>query len=276
MQKSFETPGPVSLDLRVPIGEIEIDATLEGRVEVELIAHDEESQALVDAARVEQRDGRILVDVPHRRSGFGFSFFFGRSGISCHVRCPARSSVEVRSKSADVDGRGTTGSVAVNTASGSVTFETVEGNFDAKTASGDVQAGSVDGNATVHSASGDVFLGFVGGLANVNAVSGDVRIGKATADTTVTTVSGDQLHEAAFASVTAQSVSGDVLVAVRRGAKVYLDCNTMSGDTSSELDMTGEPTADGPLIEIRVKTVSGDIRITRAPAPADSAQEVHA
>ena len=35
-------------------------------------------------------------------------------------------------------------------------------------------------------------------------------------------------------------------------------------------------TADGPLIEIRVKTVSGDITITRAPAPADSAQEVHA
>jgi hypothetical protein len=76
--------------------------------------------------------------------------------------------------------------------------------------------------------------------------------------------------------VTAQSVSGDVLVAVRRGAKVYLDCNTLSGDTSSELDMTGEPAADGPLIEIRVKTVSGDIAITRAPAPADSTQEVHA
>jgi hypothetical protein len=40
--------------------------------------------------------------------------------------------------------------------------------------------------------------------------------------------------------------------------------------------MTGEPAADGPLIEIRVKTVSGDITITRAPAPADSTQEVHA
>jgi hypothetical protein len=50
----------------------------------------------------------------------------------------------------------------------------------------------------------------------------------------------------------------------------------LSGDTSSDLEMTGEPAGDMPLSEIRVKTVSGDIRITRAPAPADSAQEVHA
>ncbi len=50
--------------------------------------------------------------------------------------------------------------------------------------------------------------------------------------------------------------------------------------------MTGDPVAHGPQIEIRAKTVSGDIRITRAPAaagtpasgqgPADSTQEVHA
>ena len=75
---------------------------------------------------------------------------------------------------------------------------------------------------------------------------------------------------------------GDVEVAVRRGTGVYLDCNSLSGDTSSDLDMTGDAAGDGPLIEIRVKTVSGDIHITRAPqAPAgppadDNAQEVHA
>jgi hypothetical protein len=42
--------------------------------------------------------------------------------------------------------------------------------------------------------------------------------------------------------------------------------------------MTGDaPRADdnAPFVEIRAKTVSGDIRITRAPAPTDT-QEVHA
>jgi hypothetical protein len=277
MQRTYETTGPVTLDLRIPTGEIEIDPTVHDRVEIELIAHDEESQALVDAARVEQHGDHVHVEVPNKRSGFGFQFFFGRSGISCRVKCPPSSNLEVRSKSADVEARGTLGNVSVTTASSDVGLRTVEGNLGVKSASGDVQAERVGGNANVHTASGDVFLGFVGGTTSVNAVSGDVRIGEAAADTNVTTVSGDQQHEAVSGgNVTAQSVSGDVLVAVRRGAKVYLDCNTLSGDTSSELDMTGEPAADGPLIEIRVKTVSGDITITRAPAPADSAQEVHA
>ena len=75
-------------------------------------------------------------------------------------------------------------------------------------------------------------------------------------------------------NVAAHSVSGDVQIGVRRGSKVFLDCNTVSGDTSSELELTPDaPAGDGPLVEIRAKTVSGDIRITRAPAPAtDNAQ----
>ena len=69
---------------------------------------------------------------------------------------------------------------------------------------------------------------------------------------------------------------------MRRGSKVFLDCNTVSGDTSSELELTPDaPAGDGPLVEIRAKTVSGDIQITRAAAPApdipsDNSQEVHA
>ena len=277
MQRTFETTGPVTLDLRIPTGEIEVDPTLHDGVEIELIAHDEESQALVDAARVEQHGDHVHVEVPTKRGGFGFQFFFGRSGISCRVKCPPSSNLEVRSKSADIEARGTLGNVSVTTASSDVGLRTVDGNLGVKTASGDVQAERVSGNANVSTASGDVFLGYVGGTAVVNAVSGDVRIGEAAADTNVTTVSGDQQHEAVSnGHVTAQSVSGDVLVAVRRGTRVYLDCNTLSGDTRSELDMTGEPATEGPLIEIRVKTVSGDIIITRAPASATSAQEVHA
>jgi hypothetical protein len=74
-----------------------------------------------------------------------------------------------------------------------------------------------------------------------------------------------------------------VTIGVRRGSKVFLDCNTVSGDTTSELELTTEaPAGDGPLVEIRAKTVSGDIRITRAPAPvtnpgpSETVQEVHA
>lgn len=281
MQKTFETSGPVSLDLRIPSGDIIVDATLEGRVELELTADDEESQALVDAARIDFRGDSLLVDIPSKGRGFSIGFFFGRHGITCHVRCPASSRLAARTKSADVSTRGPLGDVAVNTASGDVQVRHAGGDLIVKSASGDVEAGHVSGDLTVNTASGDVRLGFVGGTINVNAVSGDVEIGEAAGESRVVTVSGDQHHEAvSVGNVTTQSVSGDIVIAVRRGSRVYLDCNTLSGDTSSDLDMTGEPAADGPLIEIKAKTVSGDIRITRAPAapgrPADDTREVHA
>lgn len=281
MQKTFETPGAVSLDVRMPSGDIEIDPTLEGRVQVELIAHDEESQALVDAARVDLRpsgDGyEIVIDVPSKSRGFGLSLLFGRQGISCLVRCPRGADLKVRTKSADLTSRGTLGTVRVSTASGAVQLRDLDGSLDVKSASGDVSTERVAGYADIQTASGDVRLERVGGRLSVNAVSGDVWVAEPLDEASVTTVSGDQQFDAVFGgSINSRSVSGDVQIAVRQGARVYLDCNTISGDTSSDLEMTGEPVGDGLLIDIRAKTVSGDIRITRAPAPADNAQEVHA
>ena len=90
MQKAFDIDGPAQLEIRLASGDIEIDPTLDGRVEVELTAHDEESQRFVDEARVEQNGRQVTVDVPQRRGGFSFSIF-GRSGITCRVPCPAGS-----------------------------------------------------------------------------------------------------------------------------------------------------------------------------------------
>ena len=70
MQKTFEVSGPVELDIRLASGTIEIDPMLDGRVEVELTASDEESQRLIDDARVElsERHGRPFVTSAGSRS----------------------------------------------------------------------------------------------------------------------------------------------------------------------------------------------------------------
>jgi hypothetical protein len=286
VRKEFEVSRPVELDVRLASGDIEIDPTLDGRVEIELIAHDDDARTLVENARVELQDHggqpKVVVDVPSKRGGFSLALVFGRQGITCRVRCPERSTVAVRTKSADVTCHGTLGGVSVASASGEVELARVDGGLNIKTASGDTSAREVIGTASVQTASGDVEIEVAGGPVSVQSASGDVEIGEAYDNVSVNTVSGDQRHGAVMrGNVSAHSVSGDVTIGVRRGSKAWLDCNTVSGDTSSELELTGDvPASDGPLVEIRAKTVSGDIRITRAPgpgvtAPTNHAQEVH-
>jgi DUF4097 and DUF4098 domain-containing protein YvlB len=282
MQKSFPVTAPADLEIRLASGEIEIEAIEgAGSVEVELIAIDEDSQQFVDNARIElrERQGRahVLVDVPQKRGGFNLGALFGRSGITCRVSAPQGSLLSVRTKSADVSVHGTVGGASISAASSDVQLEDVDGGLNIKTASGDTRARRIASGVNIATASGDVEIEVVRGPINVATASGDVEIGEAWDNVNVNTVSGDQEHGAVYqGNVAANSVSGDVHVGVRRGSKVFLDCNTVSGDTSSELDMLPDaPSGDGPLVELRVKTVSGDITITRAPAPADT-QEVHA
>jgi len=279
MQKTFEVEGPVELDVRLTSGDIDVDPNTEGKVEIELIAHDEESQRLIDNARIELNPHghrpTILVDVPQKR-GFSISIF-GRSGIECRIRCPHDSGLSVRTKSADISARGVLGGLNVQTASGDVDIDRVSGGVNVKSASSDFSARDVGGGVNIQTASGDIDLSIARGPINVTSVSGDISIGEAYDNVNANSVSGDQDHGAVMQGiVAAHSVSGDVTIAVRRGSKAFLDCTTVSGDTTSELELSSDaPAGDGPLVEIRAKTVSGDIRITRAPAPADT-QEVHA
>jgi hypothetical protein len=265
--------------VRLASGAIEIETTPGDGVEVELIAHDEESQRLVDDARVElqERSGRpaVLVDVPQRR-GFGISFG-GRGGVHCRIRCPHESGLSARTKSADVAVRGILGGLNVQTASGGVEADEVTGGANVRGASSDVSIRRV-GALNIQTASGDVEVEVATGPVNVQTASGDVNVGEAWDNVNVTTVSGDQhLGAVVTGTVRSQGVSGDIAIGVRRGSRVYLDCTTVSGDTRSELELSGDaPAGDGPELEIHARAVSGDIVIHRAPAPAADWQEVNA
>ncbi len=280
MQKTFETAEPLKLDLRIPAGEIVIETGTDGETTLELEGHDDASNQAVQDARIELADNgrRLIVDVNYKSSGI-LGLVFGRGGVTCRVRCPEGTSVDVRSKSADVAGRGRFASVEVKTASGDVQFDDVDGGAAAKSASGDIRFERVGQGFAAQSASGDVHVGAIGEGGAIHTVSGDVFVGNADATLAVQTVSGDQRVQAVQAGdITLQSVSGDVLVGVRRGSRVWVDAQSVSGDTSSELELAGTPVSDeGPLVELRLKTVSGDIHVVRAAAAVNGPmhQEVH-
>jgi DUF4097 and DUF4098 domain-containing protein YvlB len=138
--------------------------------------------------------------------------------------------------------------------------------LDANVASADVEARGTFGDVEVNSASGDVEVDLVEGRLHVNTASGDVALHEAESDVRVRTASGDvELRSVASGKVDVQSASGDVQVGIRQGSTVYIDASSMSGDMSSELEVSDTPPAsDGPAVDFRARTMSGDVTVRRA------------
>jgi DUF4097 and DUF4098 domain-containing protein YvlB len=285
--ETFSTPGPVRLDLELPSGAIEVEAgdTEETHVELEAISSNDQVREMVETARIElvrRGDGHEVVVEVRTRHGVWISFSrgpdirIGSPEMRLRITCPKGAELDVRTKSADVQARGDYGLVDVNTASGDVSVEH-SARADVKTASGDVHFDEVDGTLDVKSASGDVHVGTVSRAANIQLVSGDLYLREANDSVSANTVSGDQRLEAVLKGrMELRAISGDINVGVRRGSRVFIDANTVSGSTSSEFDLSDAPveapSEGSPLVELFAKTVSGDVRVERAPAPAHSTE----
>jgi len=266
--KTFETPGAVRVRIALGSGDVRIDAIPETTTEVELVAleDDDATRAAVAQAVVEarERSGRteIVVELP-RKSGWSF---LGRGpSVGVRVRCPEGAEVDVSSASADVTATGRLGDVEAKTASGDVAVDVVAG-LKVATASGDVTVGEATGKGSVKTASGDVAVRLCQGALSLNLASGDVVVTEARGPLSVATVSGDQeIGSVEAGAVKLQSVSGDVRVGVKPGLKVWIDATSVSGSMTSELAMGGESAAEGDAqVELRARTVSGDVRIVPA------------
>lgn len=268
--ETFKTPDKVRLELEIPAGRIEVEAVESDETHVELEALSDSMRDLVEEARIgstrrgEQDD--VIVAVRERR---GFFLSFDRAQIRLRVTCPYGAELDIRTKSADVEARGQYGSAEIKTASGDVEVQESRGDVRVKTASGDVRVETVAGTLDVNSASGDLVVDNVGGPTNVQLVSGDLYIREAGDSVRANTVSGDQrLEMVSKGRLDLNAISGDIGVGIRRGSRLYVDANTVSGSTSSELDLGDAPMSapdeQAPLVELFAKTVSGDVRIDRA------------
>jgi hypothetical protein len=283
--ETFPTPGPVRLNLELPSGEIDLETaeTDETHVELEALSGDDAVRDLVDNARIElirRGEGHEVVVEAKGRRGISISIGsadirLGGPQLRLRITCPHGSALDARTKSAYVKARGEYGEVEVKTASGDVQVEQAQ-ETRIKSASGDIWLDHVKAELQVQTASGDLHAGVVDGDLHAQLVSGDLEVGEARASVSANTVSGDQRFEAVQQGrVDVKAISGDVSVGIRSGSRFYVDANTVSGDTSSEFELGDAPAQevdpDAPLVEVFAKTVSGDVRIERAPAPAPTA-----
>ena len=213
---------------------------------------------LLSEVRVSFDNGRLEVAGP-KRTGL----WRGYPGLSLTIRLPPGSRCAVRTASADVTCTGELAELDAHSASGDVTAAAVTRNLQASTASGDVRAEETGATADVRTVSGDVRIARAGGDIQARTASGDVNIATAASSATVNTASGDvRIGNMASGSANVNTASGDVVVGVARDVGVYLDLASLSGSITSQLD-DAEPSEDITL-EVRCRSLSGDIRIARA------------
>jgi DUF4097 and DUF4098 domain-containing protein YvlB len=261
-RETFQTPGPLAFDIRVPSGEVELETVDGTETVVELSANTE----LEEEARIElrpRRDGHEVSVVIEKRSGL----FRGlREEVRLRISAPPGADVEVSTASADTEGRGEFGKVNVNTASGDVSFERATGDVTINSASGDLKMDDVGGGLTVNTASGDVELRHLAGNGKIRSASGDVQLEEADASIKVQTASGDvQIDSVREGDVVLQTASGDIEVGIKKGSKLWIDAKSMSGETRSDLEVgDAPPDGDGPMVEVRATAMSGDITVKRA------------
>jgi len=230
----FATPEAPKLRVSNPSGRVEIEAAPRAETIVEVEGSDAEEIA------VEQRGREIVVERKKK---------FGRGGGSLEIRilAPEGSDAELDLASADTRTTGALGEVRVRTASGDTQLDTIGGRLDVSTASGDVVVAAASGGGTIRTASGDVVVREAGGRLGVMTASGDLVVGAI-----------------AEGGLDLKSASGDMRIGIAAGSRFHVDARSLSGETSSDIDVLGvETTVEGLLVELKATSMSGDIRLTR-------------
>ena len=268
MHNTFDTPEPVQLYVEVGSGDLVARAEEVAETTVDV------SGKQADDVVVEQRGTEIVVLAKQQRGGF-----FGGSGdLSVRVTMPSDSKLTtklgsadlratgrlggamLRSGSGDLDLEAVHGEVLVESGSGDVAIGEVAGPLEVKTGSGDVTLQKLHGPGRVSTGSGDVAIGSADESVQVRSGSGDLRLREAQDDVSCNTASGDLVVEVMHrGQLTAKNVSGDIRVGIPGGVPVWTDVSSVTGSVRSDLEGAGEPADGQDYIELRARTVSGDV-----------------
>jgi DUF4097 and DUF4098 domain-containing protein YvlB len=268
MQKTFDTPGPTSLYVELGSGDLNVRA--EDVAETTVTVNGKTADDVI----VELRGSQIVVLAAQRRTGF-----FGSSNdLDVSVTLPTDSELSTKIGSADLNATGRLGTAKIKTGSGDVHLDELGGDALIESGSGDIEIDAVVGELRVKSGSGDIEVDRLGAAATISTGSGDVEIGTAQGDVQVKSGSGDMRVREAHSDVAlstasgdlavgrmhrgslqAKNVSGDIQVGIPANVPVWTDISAVTGSVSSNLEGAGQPEEGQDYIEVRAKTVSGDI-----------------
>jgi hypothetical protein len=269
----FDTPGSVSLHVRLPSGRVVVAATEQDRTSVELVPLGRRGADAVEGVVVtaDEFQGRHVIRIEQKGFRWGPIQVTLGDEVEIRVSCPPGTDLELSGAKTEVRATGELGEVSVKTVSGDVRLESARRRVEVKTASGDISLSSVGTETGLVTVSGDIDVGRVAGALTGRAVSGDVAIGALDGGLSLSTTSGDVVVRAVEGGeARVQTVSGDVRLGVAHGTRVWIDASSVSGSLGSDLGLgDAEPASDEgrPVVPLYVKTVSGDVSVVRAAAP---------
>jgi DUF4097 and DUF4098 domain-containing protein YvlB len=261
----FDRSSPVTVALRVHGGLVEIVAEDRLTTEVTVSPMDggDKSREIAEKTRVVLEDDALLVQVP----GAEYWSWRRTPKLAITVKVPAGSAVAGKSASAGVRARGVYSMIQLDVSSADVEIEEVTGDCQLEAASGDLSVGKVGGSLRIKSSSGRLRIGDVTGDVNADTASGHIGTGAIGGSVHAKTASGDiEIGSVRQGQARVTAASGDIKVGVAPGTGVWLDVDTASGRSTSDLSMNGESVPEGntAALELYVRTSSGDITVHRA------------
>jgi DUF4097 and DUF4098 domain-containing protein YvlB len=258
---SVELVGVEEISVKTVAGEVVVTTT-DGPAQLEIsgVEHGSVDVSFEDGTLTIQQVGDI-----ERKSGL-----LRRLNLSSHISCnvliavPSHCRAAIATVSADIVVAGLAEPAEIKTVSGDITLKDMSERVEARTVSGDVEAFGLSGDLTIATVSGDI--GMVNGTCrwlHAKTVSGDFTLDLALP------------HGSNYSIGT---VSGDVSIRFPHDPSVAIEASSMSGKMRVDFDNAPATSRAGTRkftgtygagdSRLSIKTISGDLQITRKEAAA--------
>lgn len=262
---TFDTPEPITAEIDLYVGALQINATARADTTVEVRPRDPAKDADVRAAgkvEIDYAGGRLLVKDPR---GEGLGWLVSKGMFEVTVDLPAGSRVHTSTGHVSIRCEGRLGASKLKTSSGNLALDRLDGNAELTSAHGSIRAQEIDGTAVVKTTNGAITLGTVTGELRMNSAYGDITAERALASVAAKNAYGSiRISEVVRGSVDLESSYGELEVGIREGTAAWLDAGSKHGVVRSSLEAAGDPGPAEETVELRARSVHGDIIIRRS------------
>ncbi|HEY1531819.1 MAG TPA: DUF4097 family beta strand repeat-containing protein [Galbitalea sp.] len=278
---TFPTPSPIDVAINLQVGRIDVVASDRSDTVVTVApSNSKTSDRAIDDTKISFAGGRLSVIGPKPK----ISWIGPSSGdsVDITVEVPSGSRLTAEIAVGNLRTTGRLGATRIKSATGSVDVDwaadvwlrashggaavgRADGGIDITAAYGQIRVDTVVGDAVLKSSYGGVHVGESGGDLEAKLSYGDLTIARALGSVSAKTAFGNaSIDEVSSGSIELDSGFGQVTVGVRAGVAAWLDLFSKSGRIRNELEDEGAPAASEQIVDVRARTSSGDITITRA------------